>query len=198
MGLHSKCQYNTHTHTYIVIITFPTHSQNPWLIELSGMCYDPRMSPNTAQNALRAGQEACSILVSFCNVLPNVLCSDSMMCELIDGEPNPYSFGKFNSRLRYEEGEPNSNHHVCGCYPLCTDFNGKGFVGNLFDGTKTNKCPDGLSAAINFVCDPKAVWDSDNITKFVVAKPNYIDCQVSSVSSLQLLSTADYVYYSFS
>ena len=49
----------------------------------------------------------------------------------------------------------------------------------MLGGAVIDKCPDGLSAVINFVCDKKAVWGGHDITQYVVANPNYMDCQVS-------------------
>ena len=63
----------------------------------------------------------------------------------------------------------------------CVGKSGQGFVGYFDKGTKTQHCPDGLTATVAFGCDPKADWSKlpdNNITKYVTAEPLYRDCQV--------------------
>ena len=66
-------------------------------------------------------------------------------------------------------------------YIIVIDENGKGFQGIFSGGSNVSNCSDGLTALVNFVCDPKADWNKlpdNNITKYAVASPIYEDCQV--------------------
>lgn len=146
------------------------------------MCYDPRLPPPSHQSLSAAQETTCAVYVSFCDVLPNIYCPNSMFCELIAGDDtNPYSFGQFNRHLKYDEGElllKTVANQLASCL-FFADPNGGGFFGYLGNGTATRLCPKGLTAAVKFVCDKNAVWDGNDITQYVVANPDYNDCQVS-------------------
>ena len=63
---------------------------------------------------------------------------------------------------------------------FCADDNEdmEGFHVDFFNGSVTSECKSGLDTRIIFYCNPSAVWDGINVSKYLeIAGPD--DCQVS-------------------